>query len=404
MKDLIILFSVLILLGVLVKLKIDIGVTILLSALAFAILKGFSLARIIKSFYYVSISWETIKITLIVVVITYFAELLKEANFLSEMVKSFSAISSPRFFLPFFAFIIGALPMPGGALVSAPLVEEGGKSSNTAPEEKTAINFWFRHIWEPVSPLYPDMILASSILSVSILHIIAIQWPLPLFMFFSGLIFLIPSISNKNIKRRKGNIQIYQELTLSVMPIAIVLLLILIFRMSIIVAGLIGIGYTIVFGKLKLKNLVKAFRWKFLLKLAILMFSIFYLKYIVIQSNIINGVYTYLNVLNVPAFLILFFLPFVVSLMTGAAAATVGVSYPLLLPLLKTPQLNAIHLFIAFLGGWTALMLTPTHLCLSLSIEYFNAKIAKVYQLIMKNVLFLLLASVLWIIIMQRFY
>jgi len=402
MKDLIILFSVLILLGVLVKLKINIGITILLSGIALAILKGFPLLKVIRAFYLVAISWETIRLTLIVVIITYFAELLREANFLNRMVKSFSVISSPKFFVPLFAFIIGALPMPGGALVSAPLVEEGGKTSNTTPDEKTVINFWFRHIWEPISPLYPDMLLASSILGVSILRIISIQWPFSLFMFISGLIFLVPLISSKNSIRKERNTWAYKELTLSILPIAIVLLLILVFHMSIILSGLIGIGYVIIMGRLKFKNLVRAFRWKLFFKLVILMFSIFYLKHIVIQSSIINGVYAFLNELNFPAFFLLFFLPFVVSLMTGAASAIVGVSYPLLLPLLKTPQLNSAHLFIAFLGGWTALMITPTHLCLSLSIEYFNAKTVKVYRLLLKNVVFLLLASTLWVILVLK--
>ncbi len=402
MEDVITLFSVLIFLGVLVRLKINIGITILLSGVMLAIFKHIPLIEITRAFYVVATAWDTIKLTLIVVIITYFVELLKEAKFLDRMVKSFSEIFSAKFFVPIFALIIGTLPLPGGALISAPLVNEGMKKSSTTPEEKTVINFWFRHVWQPTSPLYPDMLLASSILGVSILRIIFVQWPFSVLMIISGLIFLIPKINCINCAKRKISKSALYELLLSIMPIFIVLSLILIFHISIILSGIVGIIYVIIARKLTPKNLLKAFRWRLLLKLAILMFSIFYLKHIFIKTGIIDGIYVFLNERNFPHFFILFSLPFIVSLMTGAAAATVGVSYPLLLPLLLTPQLNNANLFIAFLGGWSALMLTPTHLCLSLSMEYFDAMPAKMYPLLLKNIIFLMLCSTLWFLAVFR--
>ena len=147
MEDVITLFSVLIFLGVLVRLKINIGITILLSGVMLAIFKHIPLIEVARAFYVVATAWDMIKLTLIVVIITYFVELLKEAKFLDRMVKSFSEIFSAKFFVPIFALIIGTLPLPGGALISAPLVNEGMKKSSATPEEKTVINFWFRHVW-----------------------------------------------------------------------------------------------------------------------------------------------------------------------------------------------------------------------------------------------------------------
>jgi len=37
-------------------------------------------------------------------------------------------------------------------------------------------------------------------------------------------------------------------------------------------------------------------------------------------------------------------------------------------------------LFLAFLGGYLSLYLSPAHLCLVLTIEYFRSKAARVYK------------------------
>ena len=285
--------------------------------------------------------------------------------------------------------------MPGGALVSAPLVEKGSSKSSLDSEEKTVINFWFRHIWEPSSPLYPEMILASIILSIPVVQIIKIQYPISIAMFISGAIFLLPLIkTEKHSIRNKENIRAWTMLT-SLMPIIIVVLLILAFKVSIVVSTLIGIVYIVIVKRTSLKTLKESINYSLLLKLAILMFAILYLKRIAIHGTIISSVYAYLTQKRVPKVLILFFIPFIVGILSGAGTAMVGVSYPMLISLIKFPNLNPASLYIAFLGGWTALMLTPTHLCLSLTLEYFNAKLEKTYKLLIKNVFLLIILSLL---------
>ncbi len=402
MKELIILLIALGTLGILVKLKINIGISIFASGAVMILVAKPNALNMLSVMLTALTSEQTLYLILIVVTITYFADLLKVSGFLEEMVLSFSTFFSPKIFIPLFAFIIGALPMPGGALVSAPLVEKGSEYSSLDSEEKTAINFWFRHIWEPTSPLYPEMIIASSVLGVSIIKIVGIQWIFSFLMFLSGALFLLPLIKNaKSESKTERTLRNAKSVLFSTMPVIIVISLILLFKASIVLSGIIGIAYVVLVKKVKPILMKRALNVKLLLKLSLLMYSIMFLKTVVKSSNVINGVYSYLNALNVPVFIILFSLPFIVSLMSGAASAMVGVSYPLLLPLLKTPNLNAISLLIAFLGGWTALMLTPTHLCLSLSIEYFGAKPGKVYRYLIKNILFLDVISILYILLLK---
>jgi len=51
--------------------------------------------------------------------------------------------------------LLVATPSPGGARFSAPLVAETLENSAVSNQEKAFINFWFRHIWEPILPVIP---------------------------------------------------------------------------------------------------------------------------------------------------------------------------------------------------------------------------------------------------------
>ncbi len=402
MIDFLILLSVILLLGALIFLKLNIGVSIFISAILLAIFKDFSFLAILKSFWITFSAWDTLEVLIIVAFITIFADVLGVSGFLEEIVSSFSKIFSPKIFIPTFAFIIGALPMPGGALVSAPLVEQGAKTSSISSNEKTVLNYWFRHIWEPVSPIYPEMALNSAILGVSIPFLISVQWPISVAMIISGLIFILPFIRvNNNFKLEKDP-KFYFNAFKSVFPVILVMLLITIFQLSIILSIASGIIYVIIVKKLSIKKIFKSVDLKSMLKILFLMFAIFYLKYIVVNSNVINGVYKVLGAYKISNYFILFFLPFIVGIMTGASTATFGVSYPLLIPLIQTSgNIVSLNLFIAFVGGWLGIMSTPTHLCLALSIEYFSAKFKETYKILIKNLAFVLLLSIVWVFVLK---
>lgn len=401
MIDLIILLSAILLLGVLIILKLNLGLSIFISAIFLGILRGFNFLDLLKNLWITLSASDTLEVLIIVVFITIFVSILATSGFLEEIVKSFSKIFSPKIFIPTFAFIIGALPMPGGALVSAPLVEEGAKSSVISSGEKTVINYWFRHIWEPISPIYPEMPMNAAILGASIPFIVRVQWPVSVAMIVSGIIFLLPLIRVNRDPKLEKSFKFYLEALQSVLPLVLVILLILVLKLSIILSIAAGILYVIFVKRVSFQKVIKSIDLKSLFKILFLMFSIFYLKYTVIDSNVITGVYKVLEIYNVPNFIILFFLPFIVGIMTGASTATFGVSYPLLLPIIRSVNIIPLNLFIAFVGGWLGIMLTPTHLCLSLSIEYFSAKFKETYIILIKNLAFVVLLSVLWMLVLK---
>ena len=80
-----------------------------------------------------------------------------------------------RYLLPFSASLMGLLPMPGGALLSAPIVERGGEGVDDGL--KAVINNWFRHLFILIYPLSSALIVAAEISRIDVYH--AIVYVLP---------------------------------------------------------------------------------------------------------------------------------------------------------------------------------------------------------------------------------
>ncbi|UCD65071.1 MAG: DUF401 family protein [Candidatus Zixiibacteriota bacterium] len=80
-----------------------------------------------------------------------------------------------RYLLALSPALMGLLPIPGGALLSAPILEKGGQG--VPPDLLGAINNWFRHSFIMVYPLSSALIVATQIADLDIYR--CIVWLLP---------------------------------------------------------------------------------------------------------------------------------------------------------------------------------------------------------------------------------
>ena len=71
-----------------------------------------------------------------------------------------------RYLLAISAAMMGLLPMPGGALLSAPILEKGGEGVER--DLICAINNWFRHLFILVYPLCPALIVSAQITGLDV--------------------------------------------------------------------------------------------------------------------------------------------------------------------------------------------------------------------------------------------
>lgn len=111
--------------------------------------------------------------------------------------------------------------------------------------------------------------------------------------------------------------------------------------------------------------------------------SILIFKGILEDSHAVVTISNELLMLKVPLMLIAVILPFLVGLITGITIAFVGVTLPILIPLIHSLGETGFmlqYVMLTIVCGFSGVLLSPLHLCLILSNEYFNTTMSAVYR------------------------
>jgi hypothetical protein len=161
-----------------IRKKLSLGNAFLLGSLFLSILFGLNPQATITSIFASITDPKTLSIAVVVSLILVLSSSMELAGQMQRMLKNFQGlVASPRLNLVIFPALIGLLPMPGGAVFSAPMVKELGVRSKLSEAQLSFVNYWFRHIWEHWWPLYPGILLTTVITEISLLAIIVIMCP-----------------------------------------------------------------------------------------------------------------------------------------------------------------------------------------------------------------------------------
>ena len=309
-------------------------------------------------------------------------------------------INDRRITLVIPSVLMGLLPVAAGAMLSAPIVEESGNKMELSAEYKTFLNYWFRHIWEYTWPLYPGLILAAVIFNIPLPKIILAQIPLTLAAILSGIIFGLRKIPFKpSHKKGKTFKEIYRLLFYS-WPILSIVVLVLIFKLDMVLSLSLIVFFTFITTKIK-RNKVTFILRKILLswKIILLVVSVMIFKRILENSGILLIIPQILNKMGIPLLLVLFFIPFLIGLLMGATQAFVGITFPILLPFIGISNPNVNYIMLAYAGGFAGVLLSPVHLCLIVTRDYFKSNLIKVYKLLLPPIIFVALVAFLIVFI-----
>lgn len=130
---------------------------------------------------------KTLSLSLVVVLILVLSRSMEVSGQMKRLLTGFEGlVRSPRINLITFPMLIGLLPMPGGAIFSAPMVRAIGAIRGHPPEELSFVNYWFRHIWEYWWPLYPGIILVTALSGIDLWLFVAVSFPMTLVALAGG--------------------------------------------------------------------------------------------------------------------------------------------------------------------------------------------------------------------------
>ncbi|MCK7476436.1 MAG: DUF401 family protein [Candidatus Moduliflexus flocculans] len=193
------------LLLVLIRLKWDLGLVLFLDTCLAAALFGMTPGGFARTVLAGATSGETLQLAAIVILVLYLGEFLQSSGAFRDMVDALkNLVRDDRLILAIPSAFIGLLPMMGGAMMGAPIVEEAARRWEVSPAWKTFYNYWFRHVWEYWWPLYLNIILAAAVFKVPIGKISLWQGPFSLVAIGIGLAVLFRKLPRLPREREDG--------------------------------------------------------------------------------------------------------------------------------------------------------------------------------------------------------
>jgi integral membrane protein (TIGR00529 family) len=384
MQDLLRIVLVVLILLLLIKKKLDLGLVLFFGAVFSGLVFGLNLKALALNLFKVLISFETLSLIGIIVFVLYLGHFLQARGNFKILVDSLKdLIPEARLILAIPPAFIGLLPMLGGALMSAPIVEEAGRRWKLSPAWETFLNYWFRHIWEYCWPLYMNLIMAAAILKIPIKKISSVQFPFTILATILGLILLFKQVHYLP-KERKSNrfLKNLFNLFFSLWPILLAIILIFALKLHMLYSLAITAFLTQVLSPMKIKERLNLI-WKSIsLKTIFLLASVMMFKKILEASGALSSLTQVFRPEGISAYFLLFVVPFFLGLLTGVNHAFVGISFPLLLPIFGLSHPDMVLVMFSYVSGFVGILLSPAHLCLILTVDYFQADLRDVYKIL----------------------
>jgi integral membrane protein (TIGR00529 family) len=367
----------------------SLGLVLVLASLVIGLAFAHPPQEILRDALLTTIDPLTLRLTLIVALIMVMGELLREAASLERMVESLQTLNpNGRVVIAALPALIGLLPMVGGAMFSAPMVEEVGSRLDVGKARKTFINYWFRHVWEPVFPLYPSLMVGAALLGLTPPQLIIATWPMTVAAILGGVLFGLLGLPRQQSVNpaHASPLSSLQMLATSIWPIVLVIALSLILplddRLTLILSLLVTITLIMVINRFSPRRLIAILRGRIPWKTISVIFGALIFRRVLENSGAVVAVSEGLTKLHIPLMVLAFAVPGVAGLLTGLMAAGYSIGFPIIVPLLVADGGDIPLEWAAWLtaGGYLGTMCSPVHLCLALTRAYFQAEWSAVYK------------------------
>jgi len=380
--------------------------TVLCLAVAIlALTNGLLLTGNLKLLYSSLTSYTAFYLVSMVLMITLLGYLHQKIGAMEMMVDSLRRlIRDPRLLLMVFPASISLFStVPGGAIISAPMVEETGRLLKMPPLELAMSNMVYRHLVVLITPFNSSLILISGLTGISIAGYLSFTVPVILVVFIIATVLIFYRYPRPEATATVGHNKGYYsgalaDLFSSAFPFLLSIFLGLVCGVFFPLALLAGI-VACFFVKLpaadriselhgRFKIMLGGFNWPLILStLAIVVYKDFMLEAESFQQTV-----QYLVEQGLPLMVLIVVLPFITGLITGNNTASLGIAVPVLIPFFGAEMLTVRYFGLVYLSSYAGYFGSPVHLCTYLTNEYFKTpmypliKRINVYGVIMLGV------------------
>lgn len=351
-------------------------------SIALSLASGLGLAGTAGVFRDGLLARGTLELLAIVTMIEMLTVLLEATGSLRRMLAGLrTLIDDARVLIAIVPSVLGLFPIPGGAILSAPMVGKYGDELGMGTDDKSALNLFFRHIFDQVFPFKPHLILAATVLNLPLFTLIGWQLPVSIAAALVGYWYMVgrkprapatPDVAPAPDERSRS-------MWVDSAPFLIPLILGIVLRVDFTYAMGAGVLFAIATqgnSALFKKMVSKGLRFRMLFILAAVMIF----KTAVERSGVVGGLAEILSGYGVPPALLVGVLPMILGIATGLEVAVVAIGYPLLVGLIPAGEPMIPYILVMMVSNAVGATLSPAHLCMAAGNEYFKASLAGVIR------------------------
>jgi hypothetical protein len=368
-------------------------------------------------------SLDTLLLLVVICQVIWLSSQMGATGVMEDLLSTVRSLVSPRTAMAVLPAVIGLLPMPGGALFSAPLVDSCDAEAEVAPELKAQINHWFRHIWEYWWPLYPGVLLAMQITGLQVWHFIVFGIPFTLSSITAGRVFLLAKVARgERDPGHSGRGTALLRLLKLLLPILAVIACYAAIAggYALVTRGRpdapplngrlpILIGLVAAMLTLQLERPLARAEWRLIIfsrralnmcaiVAMVLVYGAFIRAGLPGGRTLVDQMHAEMAAWGIPALAITMLLPLIAGLSTGVALGFVGAAFPIVMGLMGEDVDLSTRIAttgLAYAWGHMGQMLSPVHVCLVVTSEHFRTQVLRNAAGLVKPACLLLAVSVL---------
>ena len=368
------------------KLKINFGISLMISAVIISFIFGISPQQTVENFFMVFTTYGQIKNVIIVTLIGAFGMLLKKYDFLTKVNDALRhLLSGKKAVMLTLPAVIGLLSVPGGAQLSAPFVDELGEDLGVKKDIRCVLNLTCRHIATFLMPTSNSIIvLIAAAPQVDMYFLILLNIGFVVLMQAFSYIFYARDIKEIKEPLDKSKIPHYiRQLVIYLSPIYMIIIFNGLLKIELITSVL--LAFVIIFvlcGRNDVKGYFDTFKGGLKAKTFVMMVGLFFIQNTIKSADtLINGFSDiFLNSHGIVLALAIFGFALLIAVTTGLSYPAIGVIMPMIASLgLGTTELT-IYAFFVFCCTFIGYFFSPLHLCQLLTMQAMGCKPKNVYK------------------------
>ena len=385
-------------LGVMLYRRVNLGITLNATALLLALL-SLDWREIPTILYGSTVDLLTISVVLATFGVMLLSQLYKETRVINDLSESLSGIiRNSKMVSSVLPAVIGFLPVAGGALMSAPLVDSEAEKLGLRPEKKAYVNLWFRHTILPIYPISQILIITAALTGIAIPSIIIRQIPVVVVMIAVGYFIGFWKASNgrnkENSNLKNGLNSNLKSFLIAFSPILTTIVVVVGLDLAgfgssehafgVLTATLTGLIVLIAIAKPNLEVLAKPLKSWGIYGITFAAYGAFLLRNVTVAAGISEIFEVLVTSGAIDVILLLTVVPAVLGFITGSPSGGIAIGVSILAGILTfSPRTVALLYMSTYLGY----LIAPTHLCFIFTADYFKCTLGKVYKYLIPSFL-----------------